>query len=383
MLNIGVLTSLLYFETKEVQGRDKIIFGGAERYLYELCKLLQEDGHDVTVFQSLNQNTDTGWINVNKHVAKNFRGIPVVCLSNTDRQWQMSTNPYMNMVYNEIATNMDLSIFFVTFLCYPYTPVNSISISHGVYWDSTHHFVATARPKEKEEWLRRNLVGFTEPDVCVAVDSNVRKAVAALSPGAEKRIQIIYNFVDTKKFTPKEKDWEGINVLFPRRLTAIRGCNEFIKASQQYREYRYISVGQATVDRMNESAKEYGNERGNIEFLHKEMDGMEEVYQSADIAVVPTVACEGLSLSLLEAMSCGLPVITTPVGGLGDAIIPGYNALLYDPHHGGLGELIHYMAQDEDMRKRFGERNRQIATECFDIEIWKERWRQLIKGFGD
>ncbi len=381
-MNIGILTSLLFHETEEINGKDKIIWGGAERYLFELCKLLQEDGHNISVFQSLNQNTKEGRVEVKSHIVKDFRGIPVICLAGTDDQWKMSTNPYLNMLFNEIAINVDLAIFFATFLCYPHVPVNSISISHGIYWDYPHHFIATARPSEKEEWFRRNLVGFTEPDICVTVDSNVRKVIAALSPGAEKRIQVIYNFVDTKKFVPKEKDWEGIRVLFPRRLTALRGCNEFIKASQRYPAYQYISVGQAADDDINEAVRKYGAEKGNITFFHKEMDGMEEVYQNADIAVVPTVASEGLSLSLLEAMSCGLPIITTPIGGLGEAVIPGYNALLYEPHHGGLGELIHYMAQDEGMRKKFGERNRQIAVECFDIEIWKARWREIIKGFG-
>jgi glycosyltransferase involved in cell wall biosynthesis len=57
------------------------------------------------------------------------------------------------------------------------------------------------------------------------------------------------------------------------------------------------------------------------------MEEMPKVYQQADIAVVPTRASEGLSLSLLESLSCGLPVVTTPVGGLGDAVIPNYNAL--------------------------------------------------------
>ena len=43
--------------------------------------------------------------------------------------------------------------------------------------------------------------------------------------------------------------------------------------------------------------------------------------RNADISVVPTMASEGLSLSLLESMACGLPIVTTPVGGLGDAVI--------------------------------------------------------------
>jgi glycosyltransferase involved in cell wall biosynthesis len=80
-------------------------------------------------------------------------------------------------------------------------------------------------------------------------------------------------------------------------------------------------------------------------------------------------------------MACGLPVITTPVGGLGDAIIDGYNALVFDPNHENLADYIRYMAENEDLMRKFGERNREIAVDCFDIEIWKEKWKNLIRRF--
>jgi glycosyltransferase involved in cell wall biosynthesis len=112
------------------------------------------------------------------------------------------------------------------------------------------------------------------------------------------------------------------------------------------------------------------------------MEEMPEVYQQADISVVPTRACEGLSLSLLESKSCGLPVVTTPVGGLGDAVIPNYNALIYDPNYGGLGECIDFLAGNLDVREKMGKLNREIAVQSFDIKIWRERWKRLIQGFG-
>lgn len=79
----------------------------------------------------------------------------------------------------------------------------------------------------------------------VSVDSNVRKVIQATEPGYERHIQIIYNYVDTKKFTPAPKTWEGINVLFPRRMTAVRGSTEVTRAFMQYPEYNFTLVGQA------------------------------------------------------------------------------------------------------------------------------------------
>lgn len=120
----------------------------------------------------------------------------------------------------------------------------------------------------------------------VSVDSNVRKVIQAMQPGAEKRIQIIYNYCDTKKFTPATKTWEGINVLFPRRLTALRGSTEITKAFINYPQYNFTLVGQAHDENAANAFFEAHKQRGNVKFTYKETDDMVEVYQQADISVV-------------------------------------------------------------------------------------------------
>lgn len=377
-MRIGILTSSFYTALKEVEGEDRIVYGGAEKYLYELCKFLQSENHDVAVYQPISDTYNGRRVG---QVEKEYEGIPIICLPVPDRSWEMSTNSYLNMMFNEISLNFSLVIYFCTFLCWPHVIHPSISISHGIFWDFTHHAYRVMKETDRKEFMRRHLYGFTAPDVCVAVDSNVRKVLAAIEPGSESKVRIIYNFVDTSKFVPKEKDWEGIRVLFPRRLTLIRGCNEFIKASRELPNYQFLAVGQSHNEELQRQTEEWGRTTPNIRFVWKPMHGMEEVYQQADIAVIPTRASEGTSLSCLEAMSCGLPIITTPVGGLGDLIIDGYNGLIFDPNHDDLTDYIRYLAENPDARAVFGKRNRQMAEECFDISFWKERWRKVIRRF--
>jgi len=382
---VAILTSYFYQETKEVQGQDRVIWGGAERYLVDLCQFLQSEGHDVAVYQPLNQYiTDEQGGKVRTtcpQVVKDYKGIPIICLPDTDNSWQYSTNPKLNMVFNEIAVHFDLKIFFATFLCHPYVPRGSISISHGIFWDYHGHGLNTWTESGKKEFFTRQLYGFTAPDMCVAVDTNVRKVIAAISPGSENRIHVINNYVDTEKFCPSPRKEDGkVNVLYPRRLTALRGCNEFIRATRDYPQYNYLAVGQSGDEVMEKRVALWGETTPNLRFIHREMDNMPEIYQQADIAVVPTKASEGLSLSCLESFACGLPVITTPVGGLGDAVIPDYNALVYDPNHESLGEYIHFLAENPELCKTFGERNLGIAK-CFDIKVWQQRWKRLIDSF--
>ncbi len=40
------------------------------------------------------------------------------------------------------------------------------------------------------------------------------------------------------------------------------------------------------------------------------------------------------------------------------------------------------LVKNPDIMQKFAKRNREIAVECFDIEIWREKWRKLIRKFG-
>jgi glycosyltransferase involved in cell wall biosynthesis len=383
-MRIAILSGPFFHDCKEVtrtidgqqiKGTDRIIFGGAERLLIDLCELLQSMNIAVTVYQPFN--------GINKPFSKQYKGITFVMIPNNGG-WEYHTCTDLNWQFNELSAMDDMRIFFATYLCWPHCPPNSIAISHGIYWDNIqgNSIINNFNDEQRKEFFKRQLYGFTAPDVVISVDSNVRKVIQAMLPGAEDKIQIIYNYVDSQKFVPVPKTWEGINILFPRRLTALRGSTEITKAFINYPQYNFTLVGQAHDENAAQAFANGHKNRGNVTFTHKETDEMPDMYKNIDISVIPTIASEGLSLSLLESMSCGLPVITTPVGGLGDAVIHKHNAYIYDPNHEDLGAIIDYYAKDEETRIKWGKRNREIAVECFDIEIWKSHWRNLIQQFG-
>lgn len=384
-MRIAILSGPFFHDCKEVtriingqqvKGQDKIIFGGAERYMLDLCQLLQSMGHVVTVYQP--------FPGINKPFMKQYKGINFFMIPNCNESWSYHTCTDLNWQFNELSALDDLRIYFATYLAWPHAVSPCITISHGIYWDNIqgNNIINNFNDEQLKEFFKRQLYGFTASDVVVSVDSNVRKVIQSMQPGAEKRIQIIYNYVDTKKFVPMEKTWEGINVLFPRRLTALRGSTEITRAFVNYPQYNFVLVGQAHDENAAKAFADGHKNRRNVTFTYKETDEMPDMYKNIDISVVPTIGSEGLSLSLLESMSCGLPVITTPVGGLGDAVIHGYNAFVYDPNHEDLGKYIDYLAQNPDIREKFGKRNREIAVECFDIKIWEAKWMALINAFG-
>lgn len=384
-MRIAILSTPFFHDCEEVthlekdgnkrEGKDRVIWGGAERYLIDLCELLQKQGHVITIYQP--------FPNINNSFRKVYKGITFVMIPNHGG-WEHHTCIDLNWQFNELSALDDLRIYWATYLAFPHAKSPCITISHGIYWDNIQgsSTINALNDVQRKEFFKRQLYGFTQADVCVSVDSNVKKVIQAIEPGADKRIQIIYNYVDTDKFTPKEKDWEGINVLFPRRLTALRGSTEITKAFIKLPQYNFTLVGQSHDEKSQQEFVNAHKDRKNFKFDFKPMDGMEEMYKNSDISVIPTISTEGLSLSLLESMSCGLPIITTPAGGIGDGVIDGYNALVYNPNHEDLAEYIDYLAQDEELRNKFSKRNREITVECFDKKLWEAKWLNLIKQFG-
>ena len=87
-------------------------------------------------------------------------------------------------------------------------------------------------------------------------------------------------------------------------------------------------------------------------------EGMEAVYARADMLVLPSYNGEGFPTVLPEAMSHGLPVVTTPIRGAADHLVERENVLFVAPHSPReIAEAIVTLARDEPLRRTLGENN--------------------------
>lgn len=98
------------------------------------------------------------------------------------------------------------------------------------------------------------------------------------------------------------------------------------------------------------------------------MDQRAGFFKQADIFVLPTYA-EGMPVSVIEAMAAGLPVITTPVGGIPDLVTDGIEGFLVKPGDiDALAARIVQLARDEKLRLAMGRRG-ELRACCYDRNI--------------
>ena len=91
-------------------------------------------------------------------------------------------------------------------------------------------------------------------------------------------------------------------------------------------------------------------------------------FQSADIFIYPSFH-EGVPMAVLEAMSAGLPVIATRVGGLPDVVQDRLTGILIDPGQPQqLAAAILALVNQADLRLAMGAAGRRLAEERYSLE---------------
>ena len=97
-------------------------------------------------------------------------------------------------------------------------------------------------------------------------------------------------------------------------------------------------------------------------------DEKDKAFREASIFCLPSYA-EGFPMSVLDAWSYGLPVITTPVGGIPDVAKDGENMLLFNPGDvDALAECMERMITDKELRDRISRASLVFARKRFNID---------------
>ena len=99
----------------------------------------------------------------------------------------------------------------------------------------------------------------------------------------------------------------------------------------------------------------------------------EEFYNDVDVLLM-TSKLEGLPMVILEAFSLGIPVIWTPVGGIPEIVINGYNGYLVNDDSNNIGNKISLLNENMELLQNLSNNAYSTFKEGFTIQKCSERY---------
>jgi len=213
-------------------------------------------------------------------------------------------------------------------------------------------------------------------------------------------VRVLYNIVDLEKFKPAltpppdlkkgEKEiWFGTI----GATTPLKGQDLFLDAAVQVLNVipnsRYIIVGENFYK--TEKSLNYDRElrlrsqsfplKNRVEFLGFRND-IPQILSLLDVLVQPNRGPEGLGRSILEAMACGVPVISVNRWGPAEIVKDRYTGLLFHPCDvDGLSGKMIALGKDAEFRKKMGNNGVKWVRENICPDNLVNEFRAILEGF--
>jgi glycosyltransferase involved in cell wall biosynthesis len=229
--------------------------------------------------------------------------------------------------------------------------------------------------------LRRMMGGATR---VIVLAECLRTSLAGLVDA--DRIAVLSNGVEDEFGTPPvRRAHEGpVRVLFLGNLMRAKGFVEAMEAVASLRasgvDVQLHMAGGFLTDADRAEATARAAALGDGVRLHGVVAGSDKLalLRDADIFVFPSYS-EGHPYVVLEAMSAGLPVVTTALPTLLETVEHGRTGLLVPPRDAAaLAEAVATLAADREMRLRMGHAGRQRFEERYAFDVWSARLTSII-----
>jgi N-acetyl-alpha-D-glucosaminyl L-malate synthase BshA len=236
---------------------------------------------------------------------------------------------------------------------------------------------------------------INESDAITAVSSNLKDETYKFFP-IEKEIQVIPNFVDTSRFHQTDKNHfkkmlapDGERILAHvsnfRKVKRVEDVIHVFEKVRQAMPSKLLMIGDGPERQSAEELCRSLSICNDIRFLGKQ-EQMDEILSITDLFILPS-QYESFGLSALEAMACGVPVISTNAGGLPEINIEGKTGYL-----SAVGDIedmsrhaIHILS-DDDVLQEFKDNAIEHAR-TFDksqiIPIYEQLYHEVVKSYKE
>jgi glycosyltransferase involved in cell wall biosynthesis len=216
----------------------------------------------------------------------------------------------------------------------------------------------------------------------IAVSQAVADHIRPLMVEPE-RLRVVPNGVDLERFRPKRRDSKprAATVVFVGRLIFNKGPQVLLDAVPQvllkFPETRFLFVGDGPMRSELEQKARLVRPAENVEFLGQRED-VAKLLSEAAVFCRPSLS-EGLPLTALEAMACGLPVVATRAGGTAEVVEDGVTGYVVTPNASTeVADRLCRLLGDDLLRGEMGRRGRE-ASERYDWASVSERTLEVYR----
>jgi glycosyltransferase involved in cell wall biosynthesis len=254
--------------------------------------------------------------------------------------------------------------------------VPRIHVYHGTSVGAVRAVGATVARRERA----RHLVGHAGAEALSARGTTALVCVSSSTAQEAHRFYrvrdatVIANGIDTDVFSPRPRDHarrqlglasEGRYALFVGRLDEGKGAHLLLAACERA-GYELVVAG-----------RDAGADAINLGILAPAQ--LAVAYSAADCVLFPSLY-EACSYVVLEALACGVPLITTRVGWMPTllAAVPGYEALCVEPELEQLVERLRRLGEIDT--QPLSAAARAFVLEHNSLDAYAASWRELLDG---
>lgn len=250
-----------------------------------------------------------------------------------------------------------------------------------------HSFSSETTVRSKFAFLYRYILGGA--DRVVVLSEYWKHEVLKVIPSA--KVTVIYNpcwghvtepsagFADHDGLMPREH-----SILYAGTINQRKGYADMVRAfakiAGRHKDWQIVFAGNGEIESGKTLAEELGISDQTLWLGWVSGTDKDRTFRESMVFCLPSYA-EGFPMSVLDAWSYGLPVITTSVGGIPDVAIDGENMLLFEPGDvDGLTKCMERMITDKELRNKIRRASLEFARTTFNIDTVN---RQIGKLYSE
>lgn len=312
---------------------------------------------------------------------------PVKNLNILGDNWEIFAPPASGPLWRDLALllgpKVDTTIFNTPVLPIFYKPRKSTVVVH----DFAYYILPTKGIREyisKEAVYLLNKRALNKAEKIVSVSNATKEDIVKIFNIDSSKIKVVYNgFRDIcnqpPTAVPVEKPFFLFVGVIKERKNVLNIVKAFIEAKKGYNlKQKLVIAGKGSgnyFDKIKDLIDSSGLKEEIIFLGYVSDSQLVYLYKNADALIFPSLV-EGFGFPILEAMSCGLPVITSNSSSLAE--VGGDAAILVDPNSvQDISSAMVKIGQDEKLRTELADKGRE-RVKLFSWEKTAEEFYKIL-----